>query len=161
MKILFILSTLLILSACQTLPSTDPASIQFNIPRGSTLSLNKDLDIASSHTHVVIQDGKISTDQSKDLSRLSCSLEMKAFGPRTITPDVFQISQVTNASEASTGVYPYRQYTKIFLSSEHNSDIIKLECAVSSQREDMRFPVADIQKTLGDYFSFNFAKPTH
>lgn len=159
MKTLIVLPAILFLSACQSIPSTDPTSIRFDIPEGSTLTLNKDLPIENNNTHAVIQNGLIVEEKSKNLYYLSCRLELKAFGPRTIKPDTFQISHVEDNIEPDVTAYTYRYYTEVFLRSDHNSDIIMLECSVWGDPIDGSFPVADMQKTLGDYFTFNFAKP--
>ena len=156
---LFILSALLLIS-CQPLCSNDPASITFDIPAGSTLTLNKDLPIESGNTHAVIQHGKITSDKAKDLYSLSCRLEMKAFGPRTVKPDIFNIKRTEDGQEEASGPYIIRYYTEVYLFSEHNSDIIKLVCSVWGDRADGSFPVAEMQKALGDYFSFRFVKTT-
>lgn len=146
----------LFVTACQSLPSTDPTSFTFDIPDGSTLTLNKDLPIAEGNTHVVLQYGKITTEISKNLYYLSCRLEMKAFGPRTIKPDTFQITHTEDGQYPQETVFAVRYFTEVYLYSEHNSDIIKLECQVWGDTMDGSFPVADMQKALGDYFSFNF-----
>jgi len=157
MKLLFFISGIVFLSSCQTLQpnSNDPSSINFNIPKGSTLILNKDLRVAKDHTHVTIQSGKITSDKHKDLYDLSCSFEMKAFGPRMVKPDTFAIRRIEDGQE-DAGAYFINYYTEIYLYSDHNSDIIKLECSFWGDEADDNFTVADIQKTLGDYFSFNF-----
>jgi len=144
------------LISCQTLNSTDSTSLAFNIPSASTLRLNKNLEIKSGNTHVVIQNGNVITESTKDLYQLSCRLEMEAFGPRTITPDTFKVKRTEDDQEQASGPSIIRYSTEIFLYSDHNSDIIKLDCSVWGDRLDGHFPVSKIQKTLGDYFSFNF-----
>ena len=148
----------ILLTGCQMLPATDPASIRFNIPKLSTLTLNKELPINKGHTHVVIQDGRIVSEKTKDLYNISCSFEMKAFGPRTIYPDTFQITRVEDGQERVSTPNLIAYYTEVYLHSEHNSDIIKLVCTTWGDAADGSFPVADMQKALGDYFSFTFAK---
>ena len=46
------------LSACSAMRSNDPNSMYFDIPDGSTLSLNKELTIPANETHAVVQQGK-------------------------------------------------------------------------------------------------------
>jgi len=54
-----------------------------------------------------------------------------------------------------------RYSAEIYLYSDHNADMIKLDCSTWGDRLDGRFPVSKIQKTLGDYFSFSFAQKPH
>ncbi len=160
MKLLFLIANVVLLSSCQTLQpnSNDPGSLNFNIPNGSTLILNKDIRVAKDHTHVTIQSGQITSDKHKNLYDLSCSFEMEAFGPRTIKPDTFSIRRTEDGQEEA-GAYFINYYTDIYLYSDHNSDIIKLACSVWGDEADDNFTVADIQQTLGSYFSFDFAQP--
>jgi len=165
MKILFIPTSIffftIFLISCQALHSTDPSSLAFNIPPNSTLRLNKKLHVAHGNTHVVIQNGNIVIEKDKDLYNVSCRLEMKAFGPRTVMPDTFNIRRTEDGQEQASGPTILRYSTEVYLYSDHNSDIIKLDCSTWGDRLDGSFPVSEIQKTLGDYFSFTFATSTH
>jgi len=156
MKLLLVITTCLFISSCQSLHSNDPASLTFDIPDGSTLRLNKNLPVDKGNTHAVIQAGKISSEKNKDLYNISCRLEMKAFGPRTVKPDTFEISRTEDGQEQASGPYVINYYTEVYLHSDHNSDIIKLVCSVWADRLDGSFPVSEMQKALGDYFSFTF-----
>ncbi len=160
MKTIIITASILCLTSCQTFQSSDPTSLAFNIPAGSILTLNKSLKIESGNTHAVIQNGKVVREKNKDLYNVSCRLEMKAFGPRTIEPDSFKINRVEDGQEQASGPTILRYSTEIYLYSDHNSDIIKLDCSTWGDRLDGSFPVSEIQKTLGDYFSFRFSPPT-
>ncbi len=74
----------LLLSSCQTTQSVDPSLLSFSIPKGSTLSLNKNLDIPDDKTHALLQYGKITTDRDRNEYKLNCRFDVKKFGPRTI-----------------------------------------------------------------------------
>jgi len=161
MKLTFIAITTFFLTACMPFKSDDPNSLAFDIPPGSTLSLNKKLDIDSGNTHVVIQNAKVVREKDKNLYRVSCRFEMKAFGPRTIEPDTFNILRTEDGQEQASGPTILRYSTEIYLYSDHNADIIKLDCSTWGDRLDGSFPVSEIQKTLGDYFSFSFAQTPH
>ncbi len=160
MKVSILALVMILQASCQSLHSTDPTSLSFNIPNGSTITLNKNLPIERGNTHVIIQNGKVVTDKDKDLYNLSCSFEMKAFGPRTINPDTFKIRRTEDAQQQASGPATLRYSTEIYLFSDHNSDIIKLVCSVWGDRLEGSFPVSEIQKTLGDYFSFAFLQKT-
>ena len=161
MKILFFAVAVLTLCSCQSVRSNDPSSLAFDIPKGSTLTLNKPLPIGSGNTHVIIQAGEITTEKNKDLYNISCSFQMKAFGPRTITPDTFNISRTEDGREQASGPTIIRYYTEVYLQSDRNQDIIKLECSAWGDRRDGNFEVSHMQKALGDYFSFSFPEITN
>jgi len=160
MKFTIIAITTFFLSACMSFKSDDPNSLAFTIPAGSTITLNKKLDVDSGNTHVVIQNGKVVREKEKDLYRVSCRFEMRAFGPRTVKPDTFNIRRTEEGQEQASGPTILRYSTEIYLHSDHNSDIIKLDCSTWGDRLDGSFPVSEIQKTLGDYFHFNFPQTT-
>lgn len=73
MKYLILIATSILLTSCQVLQSKDPSSLAFNIPAGSTLSLNKDIEINNEYTSAIIQAGKITAEKDKDLYQLNCS----------------------------------------------------------------------------------------
>lgn len=156
LKQILIIAISILVSSCQSLHSNDPSSIAFDIPDGSTLSLNKNLPVDEGNTHTIIQGGKVTTEKSKDLYSISCRLEMKAFGPRTVNPDTFEIRRTEDGQEQASGPYIVRYYTEVYLYSDHNSDIIKLVCSVWADKLDGSFPVSEMQKALGGYFSFSF-----
>jgi hypothetical protein len=157
MKASLITLTVFCLTGCQSFNSNDPSSLGFTIPNGSTVTLNKKLDVEKGNTHVVIQNAKVILEKDKDLYSLSCRFEMKAFGPRTIEPDTFNIRRTEDGQEPASAPTILRYSTEIFLYSDHNSDVIKLDCSVWGDRIDGNFPVSEIQKTLGNYFSFTFS----
>ena len=157
MKVVILAICPIVLTSCISMHSNDPSSLLFDIPNGSSLTLNKNLPVAKNNTHVVIQNGKIVTEKAKDLYNISCAFEMKAFGPRTVTPDTFNIRRTEDGQErVSTGIIRYN--TEVYLFSDQNSDIIKLDCSVWGDRADGSFPVSEMQKMLGDYFSFSFTE---
>jgi len=161
MKTIIFTAATLLLTSCQSLKSDNPSSLNFDIPHGSTLTLNKELPVESGKTHTVIQAGKLTSYKEKDLYKVSCSFEMKAFGPRTVKPGTFQISRTEDGQEQASTPTIIRYYTEVYLYSGHNSDIIKLVCSVWGDRLDGSFPVSEMQKALGNYFSFSFAKANY
>ena len=158
MKTPSVITVCLLVTACQSLHSNEPSSLAFDIPDGSTLSLNKNLTVDKGNTHTVIQAGKIITEINKNRYDVSCRFEMKAFGPRTVNPDTFEISRTEDGQEQASGHNIINYYTEVYLHSDHNSDIIKLLCSVWADRLDGSFPVSEMQKALGNYFSFSFTK---
>jgi hypothetical protein len=146
----------LALCSCQSVPSDDPTSIFFSIPQGSTLTLNKDLVIADGDTHALIQYGKATTSSAVNKYDVGCRLELKNFGPRTIEPETFKIRRTEDGQEWVSQPSIKRFYTEVYLDSEKGTDVIKLVCQEWGDGIDKNFPVSDMQKALGDYFTFNY-----
>lgn len=148
---------ILLLSSCQTTQSTDPSLLSFKIPTGSTLTLNKSLDIPDNRTHAVMQYGKITTDRKKDDYKLNCRFDVKEFGPRTIKPEVFRIRRSESGQEwISQAAGLVRDYTDVFLDSSKGTDVIKLTCQEQGYGMDGTFTISEMETTLGEYFTFTF-----
>ena len=152
------LLTAVIVSSCATMYSDDPNSLTFDIPEGSTLSLNKNLSITHSDTHGVIQGGKETTDRDKNDYAINCRLDVKEFGPRTIEPEEFKITRTEDGQNWISQPSIMRFYTEIYLSSDKGTDIIKMVCQEYGDQTDRNFTVAEMQTALGDYISFSFAE---
>ena len=146
------------LSACTSLQSSDPDSLFFSIPEGSTLSLNKQLSIPHNDTHAVVQHGKEVSDNDKNDYAINCRLDLKEFGPRTIDPEDFKIAQTEDGRNWVSEPSIMRFYTEIYLSSNKGTDIIKMVCQEYGSQTDRNFTVKEMQDALGDYFSFTFAE---
>ena len=159
-KFPLLLSTLLLstilLTACNTTGSNDPASLKFDIPSGSTLSLNKKLDISAEHTHALIQAGKQMTQNSINEYEINCRFDVRRFGPRTINPETFTIRRTEDGSEWFSYMFIMRFYTIMYLDSEKGTDVIKVECQRWGDGIDSNFTVSEMAEALGDYFTFNF-----
>ena len=156
MRFASLLLVSLILSACQTTPSSDPASLSFRVPPGSTLSLNKNIDIPDGKTHVVIQNGKLTAQNKKNDYVVACRLNFKDFGPRTITPEAFNILRTEDDEGWVSRPNIYYYSTEIYLGSNKGTDVIKLTCGNWAMPPSTTFSYAEIAQTLGDYLSFSY-----
>ena len=146
------------LSACTSLQSSDPDSLFFSIPEGSTLSLNKQLSIPHNDTHAVVQHGKEVSDNDKNDYAINCRLDLKEFGPRTIEPEDFKIARTEDGRNWVSEPSIMRFYTEIYLSSDKGTDIIKMVCQEYGSQTDRNFTVKEMQEALGDYFTITFAE---
>lgn len=158
MKKSILLLVALITSACASMYSSDPDSLGFSIPDGSTLSLNKKLTISHRDTHAVVQQGKETTDKDKNDYAINCRLDLKEFGPRTIEPEEFKITRTEDGQNWISQPSIMRFYTEIYLTSDKGTDIIKMVCQEYGDQTDRNFTVAEMQTALGDYVSFTFAE---
>jgi len=157
MNLKFIPVVSLVLCSCQTAQTTDPSLLTFKIPDGSTLSLNKNLEIPDNKTHAALQYGELTTDRKKDDYKLNCRFDIKSFGPKTIKPEVFKIHRTVDGQEwISEEANILRFYTDVFLQSDKGTDVIKLTCQEQGDNSDRAFVVSEMETTLGDYFTFTF-----
>lgn len=147
----------LLLSACTTMNSDNPDSLKFDIPKGSTMLLNKQLSISESDTHAVIQFGKETADNKRKDYDVNCRLDFKKFGPRTIEPESFTVTRTEDGTSWISQPSIMRYYTEIYLRSDEGTDVIKMVCQEYSDSSDYHFTVKEIETTLGDYVSFNFS----
>lgn len=156
MKFLLLLMVVLTCSACQSLQSNDPSSLFFNIPDGSTLTLNKSLKIPKGDTHALIQAGRELAENDKDEYEINCRFDVRTFGPRTIEPETFTIRRTEDGSEWFSYPTILRFYTIMYLDSTKGTDAIKVECQQWGDAIDNNFTVSEMAEALGEYFTFNF-----
>lgn len=158
MKFLPLFFTVIVISSCQALHSDDPSSLAFNIPKGSTLTLNKELQVSNKDTHAMVQAGKQISENERNQYDINCLLELKEFGPRTIKPEVFIIRRTEDGQEWVSQPAIKRFYTEVYIDSAQGTDVIKLVCQEWGDAIDRNFTVTEMQQALGDYFSFTFAR---
>ena len=158
MNLRLIPMVVLLLNSCQSMQSTDPTSLSFSIPDGSTLSLNKDLEIPDDKTHALLQAGKLTTGKNRDKYKLNCRFDVKTFGPRTIRPEVFKIRRTEDGQEKVSDAGIVRFYSEVYLDSDKGTDVIKLTCQEWGGKIDRNFTVSEMEAALGDYFTFTFPK---
>ena len=151
--------TVILVSACTTTQSTDPTKLSFKVPKGSTLALNKSLEIPDNKTHATLQFGKVVTDRKRKDYNLNCRFDVKKFGPRTLEPELFSIRRSESGQEwVSQAAGILRNYTDVYLDSETGTDVIKLSCQEQGYKMDRTFSFADMETALGEYFTFTYAE---
>lgn len=156
MKRLTLLLLSFVLSACASMHSTDPNSLGFSIPKGSTLSLNKPLSYSHDVTHAVIQFGKEITDSERQFYEINCQVDFKAFGPRTIEPEDFIVTRTEDGQNWISQPTILRFYSEVYLASNNNTDIIKMVCQIYGDNIDRNFTVAEMQAALGGMITFKY-----
>lgn len=156
MKTLSLLFCSALLTSCAAMHSNDPDSMFFDIPEGSTLSLNKALAISKTDTHGVIQNGIQVNDNDKKDYDINCRLDFKNFGPRTIEPEKFTITRTEDGSNWVSRPSILRFYTEVYLSSSEDTDVIKMVCQLYGDQIDRNFTVAEMQNALGDFITFTY-----
>lgn len=149
----------LLLCSCQSMQSTDPSSLSFRIPDGSSLSLNKNLPIAEGNTHALLQAGKVITTADRNDYHINCRFDVRSFGPRTIEPEVFRIRRTESGQQNLSSAGIVRFFSDIFLNSDKGTDVIRLTCQRWGGRIDRNFTFTEMKPALGDYFTFTFPQP--
>lgn len=167
---LFLL-TLLILTACQMPPITDREnSPYYEIPTGSTLTLNQPITIPEGLASMYMQDGVIKPLELIDEYYPHCIFEVNniTVEKQTIEPDTFTIYRMELDEEVvSIQPYPiaglrkvsgisYFEYiTTLYLKSDKQPNVLRLTCL---HREDLsdnlqHLTVSQIRKVIKGIFS--------
>ena len=145
-----------LLTACQSTQSHNPSLLSFRMPDGSTLTLNKALEIPAGSTHALLQSGELTTESEANLYEVSCRLDLKAFGPRTIEPEEFRIHRTEDGQRRVSDAGIWAFFSEIHLDSDKGTDVIMLRCSSWGYGMHWHFSVADMQTALGDYFTFTY-----
>jgi hypothetical protein len=145
-----------LLAGCQTVGTKDTSSINFRIPGGSKLVLNRELTIPAGVAHVVFQQGE--PGPAANEFEVNCRFEVRDLGPRVIQPDSFLITRWSSQREWVNQPSILRFYMDIHLQSEHQADIMPMTCQVWSYPLIGRpVTIRQVQEALGSYFTFEFA----
>ena len=142
MKLYAVPAFIFVLCSCASTPSDDPDALNFQIPAGSTLSLNKELAISEGMTHVYIQSSELSTQNKVNRYEINCRLDFREFGPRTVEPEVFNITRTEDGQEWFSYPTIKRFDTIVYLASDKDTDVIKLDCEYWGGGIDRNFTVA-------------------
>jgi hypothetical protein len=155
MKKLFLALLALTLAACHSAASRDVNSPSFTIPRGSSLTLHKELPIPERQRHVKLQHGK--PVSGVDGFKANCQMRVYDLGVEAIRPDRFQIARTGEGREWESRPYVLRFFRVLHLESETQPWVIKLIC----QRLDdpgwgRNVSVPEMREAVGDYITFEF-----
>ena len=146
----------LLLAGCQTTATTNVNSVWFKIRPGSTLVLNKPVEIPAGEAHVDLQNGQLSG--GVDEYTVNCRFEIENLGPHTVTPDTFQITDASDSQEWVSQPDIMRFYKELRLKSERQPEVLKLVCQDwAGPLQGRSVTVGEIQKAVGAYFTFRFA----
>ena len=148
-----------LLAGCQTVGTTDTGSINFRIPRGSKLVLNRELTIPAGVAHVIMQQGE--PGPAANEFEVNCRFEVRDLGPRVIHPDTFLITRWSSQREWVNQPSILRFYKVFHLKSESQANILPMTCQVWSYPLIGRpVTIRQVQEALGGYFTFEFAQQT-
>jgi hypothetical protein len=144
-----------LLTGCQALATNDPARINFRIPPGSKLVLNREFTIPAGVAHVVFQHGE--PGPAANEFEVNCRFEVRDLGPRVIQPDSFLITRWGSQREWVNEPNTLRFYKVFYLESERQPDVLPMTCQVWSYPLIGRpVTIREVQEALGEYFTFGF-----
>jgi hypothetical protein len=147
----------MLLAGCQTVASNDPASINFKIPPGSRLVLNRELTIPAGVAHVILQHGEVGPAANE--FEVNCRFEVRNLGPRVIQPDTFLITRWGSQRDWVNEPNTMRFYKVFYLKSDRQADIMPMTCQVwNYPRIGRPVTIRQVQEALGEYFTFEFAQ---
>ena len=145
-----------LLAGCEAVATKDTGRIDFRIPPGSRLVLNRELTIPAGVAHVVFQDGEPGSAANE--FEVNCRFEVRDLGPRVIQPDSFLITRWGSQREWVNEPNILRFYKVFYLASERQSDILPMTCQVWNYPLLGRpVTIREVQEALGRYFTFEFA----
>ena len=148
-----------LLAGCQTPGTKDTASINFRIPHGSRLVLNREFTIPAGVAHVIFQQGE--PGPAANEFEVNCRFEVRDLGPRVIQPDSFLITRWSSQREWVNQPSILRFYKVFHLKSESQANILPMTCQVWSYPLIGRpVTIRQVQEALGGYFTFEFAQQT-
>ena len=151
------LACLVPLAGCQMMQSTDPGKINFRIPAGSKLVLNRELTIPAGVAHVILQHGE--PGPAANEWDVNCRFEVRNLGPRVIQPDTFLITSSSSQRDWVNQPSTMRFYKVFYLRSEREPDIMPMYCQYwSDPLIGQPFTIRQVQEALGGYFTFEFAQ---
>lgn len=147
---------LAMLAGCTTTGSSDPSSINFRVPQGSRLVLNREVPIAAGYSHAKFQNGE--QTPGVDEYTVNCNLEQRDLGPATIVPDSFLITRNANQRMWINQPHTMRFYKVFQLRSERQPGVTKLVCQYwDGPLFGRPVTITQIRQALGEIFSFEFA----
>ncbi len=123
----------------------------YDIKRGETFTLKKDLNIPARQAHVILQDGKTADYANIDRYAPWCRFEVNTKGAQTIKPDTFTVTKVEqNQISVLPGTFNY--YVKYDLSAANNNNVRSLTCGAWGSSTDKYLTFPQMQQALGSYF---------
>jgi hypothetical protein len=149
--------TIVALAGCNTAQTRDVNSPFYKIPPGSTIVLNKELNIPEGQAHINLQDGTPSSAVGN--YNVSCTFSVRNLGPSTIKPDSFKIRETGTSQEWVSRPDIMRFYRQFRLESAQQPEVMNFVCQ-DWDGPMMGRPVSvpEMQKAVGEYVSFKFSQ---
>lgn len=174
-KIILLITSCLIISACQPMIVADEDSVYYRVPLGSTLLLNQQLSIPPNKARIFIQYGQLMSYKAIDKYQPHCEFEINTLKQsiQYIEPDQFEIYRVGTDYRDVSLQFLYASLTmgdedyglpivgfatELYLRSRHQPDVRKLSCLHWDGPKADHLSINQIKKILGDIFTLQLAK---
>lgn len=149
--------TLLVFTCLAASCSINSSAVkEVHLQKGDGVKLSKAFTVPDLRSHVILQDGEVVNDRSLKLYKTSCIIDVFKLGPETYQPADFEVSQVSyNEEWYSDMAASIRYYTEINLKPKKQGDQFILTCqVVDGTMQYHNFPLNEIQRAVGGYFTF-------
>ena len=185
MKLIGILITILLLTACQTSAYEGNESSPFYlIPAGSTLTLTRSLTIPAEQVAVFLQGGEVVASGGINQYYPHCKFELqrRLDTTQTVQADSFEITKVTqeighsvaldglrlagvsigigiNIGSRGDGASLQTYSTRMTLRSARQPEVFRLSCGHAAlPHEGQHVSINEMRKALGNVFTLDVAK---
>ena len=163
------------IAGCTTAPVQDESAQYFDLPKGSRLVLNQDIEIPADSARAYVQHGRVLSFPKIDRYRAHCKFEMKRRldTPQTIKPDTFVVTKMyreINRGTHSGAIMPvaiqlaggglsYELYATFFLlNSPTQPNVLGLTCQHLEDPVSPRYlSIQDIRMALGNVATLQLA----
>jgi hypothetical protein len=145
---------LCIVTSCVTSPDR---SKEIHLSKGDIVRLERSFTIPDLYSHVIFQDGEIVKENSLQHYKTSCFVDTFSLGPKTIQQNNYRVSKVSYSEDwySSTSA-TLRYYTEFHLDAADPDENIILTCQVlDGPMQHHGFPLSEIRKATGQYFTFS------
>jgi hypothetical protein len=146
----------LALAGCNTAATRDVSSPEYEIPSGSKIVLNKELNIPSGYSHIKLQGG--APGNSVDEYTVNCRFNAKSLGPAVIQPDTFTIREASSQRDWVSQPDIMRFYREFRIKSDKQPDVMSFVCQ-DWDGPMMGKPVSvpEMKTAVGTFVSFEFS----
>lgn len=154
-KLIALMAILLFVSACNTPASRDPASQYYEIPLATKISLLKPVTIPANTAHIFFQGGAVTTPKETNQYHAFCRFEVRKISKtiQSIKPDTYTLKRIRSDFDVVSMPDLRLYYTKFWLSSAKDTNVLYLKCGQWSKPDDMStyLTIKQMQDTVGNY----------
>lgn len=159
-KAVTLLTLCMLLAGCQAnmAAKNDPNSRFYWIRPGTKLVLNQEISIGAERATAYFMHGQ--QVNGIDGYEVGCGFEVRQLGPVVVKPDTFIVRRAESDREWISHPNIMRFYRVIYLLSEQQPDVMKLECQTwDGPLWPSEITVPQIREALGEIFTLKLQVP--
>jgi hypothetical protein len=143
------------LSACAQMHNIN--SPFYEIPSGSKLILNQELNVPAGKAHINLQNGQVVA--GLDNWNVGCQLEVRDLGPGVVSADTFTIRRAEFSQNWINRPNTMRYYRTLYLQSDNQPNVMQMVCQFwSYPLEAHGISVSEMRTALGSVATLDFAQ---